>query len=302
MSSNILLPKLQKIEQLAQAGRWRRMLHRPVRYWSSLLWREVIYSKNKKGKLRTVATFFDVSMQLLLPASMDIYLLGAKTHDSEIRLTRWLLQNLKEGQTFVDVGAHFGFFSLLASKLVGQGGKVFAFEAAPNTFQLLQKNTASFSNITPIHSAVSDQEGRMIFHEFPILYSEYNTLHPEQFQAEEWFKKNQASKVQVPSIRLDNYLVSHQLIPNCIKIDVEGAEEQVLNGLVENLREHSMTIITECTLLSIDRHLSMQKNLAELQYFPFVISANGNLEKVKQIEHYLRQKNLESDNFVFQKV
>jgi len=300
--SDTLLKKLQKVEKLAQAGRWRRFLHRPVRYLSSLLWRNLVYSKTKKGKLRTTTTFFDVPMQLLLPASMDIYLLGAKTHDSEIRLTRWLIQNLKEGQTFIDVGAHFGFFSLLAAQLVKQKGNIIAFDAAPNTFQLLQKNTSSFSNITSIHSAVSDQESVMIFHEFPILYSEYNTLHPEQFQGEQWFDDHLARKVEVSSIRLEDYLAANQLTPNCIKIDVEGAEEQVTNGLSNYLRGHSLTIILECTLLSIDRHISMQKNLLALQYAPFVILENGHLERIARIEHYLRDKNLESDNFVFQKV
>ncbi|MEM6699804.1 MAG: FkbM family methyltransferase [Bacteroidota bacterium] len=302
MSSTILFDKLQQIEQLAQAGRWRRMLHRPVRYLGSLLWREVIYSKTKKGKVRVASTFFDISMQLLLPASMDIYLLGAKTHDSEIRLTRWLLQHLKEGHTFIDVGAHFGFFSLLASKLVGKNGKVFAFDAAPNTFQLLEKNTAPFTNITAIHSAVSNQKDTLTFHEFPILYSEYNTLHPEQFQKEKWFEQNQAREVQVPSIRLDDYLTTNQLNPDCIKIDVEGAEEQVLEGLVEHLQRQSLKVITECTLLSINRHLEMQRNLARLQYFPFSIAADGALRSVEHIEDYLRNKKLESDNFVFQKV
>ncbi|MEM8526118.1 MAG: FkbM family methyltransferase [Bacteroidota bacterium] len=300
--SKELFNKLQAVERLARARRWKRMLHRPMRYWSSLLWRDLIYSKTKKGKLRTASTFFDVSMQLLLPASMDIYLLGAKTHDSEIRLTRWLLRNLKVGDTFVDVGAHFGFFSLLASKLVGQNGKVVAFEAAPNTFKLLEKNTATYSNLTIVHRAVSDQKGTMTFHEFPILYSEYNTLHPEQFQAERWFQEDLARRVEVTSVRLDDYLSEHQVIPDCIKIDVEGAEEQVLKGLEQHLQKHQMTIITECTLLNIERHLSMQSNLEKLQYFPFVISADGNLEKVTRIEHYLRDKNLESDNFVFRKV
>ncbi|MEL6720378.1 MAG: FkbM family methyltransferase [Bacteroidota bacterium] len=300
--SETLLEELQKLEQIARAGRWRRLLHRPVAYLSSLLWRDLIYKKTKKGQLRTASTFFDVPMQLLLPASMDIYLLGAKTHDSEIRLTRWLLQNLKQGQTFVDVGAHFGFFSLLASKLVGAEGAVLAFDAAPNTFQLLQKNTAPFSNITAIHNAVSDEEGVLTFHEFPILYSEYNTLHPDQFQEEQWFDENLATKVEVSSIRLDDFFVENKIKPSCIKIDVEGAEEQVLNGLTNHLGRYEMTIITECTLLSIKRHLAMQNTLSKLQYFPFIIGASGTLRRIEKIEVYLQEKNLESDNFVFQKV
>ena len=54
--------------------------------------------------------------------------------------TKLVSKYLKKGDVFVDVGAHIGYFTLLASKIVGPVGRVYAFEPNTNNFKLLQKN------------------------------------------------------------------------------------------------------------------------------------------------------------------
>lgn len=298
----VYLDRLVHIEKLAEASRWKRLFYRPFRYVTALLWQHLIYRFSQKGKVKNADTFFDTSMQLLLPAGMDIYLLGAKTHDSEIRLSRWLSINLEQGDCFIDVGAHFGFFSLLASKLVGEEGHIFSFEAAPNTFQFLKKNTKQHENIQIFHRAVSDEKGSLTFHEFPIQYSEYNTLHPEQFEGQNWFKNKPSKIVEVEAVILGIFFNENKIKPNVIKIDVEGAEQKVVRGMMEYLKIHEVLLIIECTLLSLDSHIQLQKELQSIGYSPFVIGKKGDLLPIEHIKDYLYKKRLESDNFVFKKL
>ena len=58
----------------------------------------------------------------------------------EPHLTRWIVRRLVPGDTFIDVGANIGYYSLLASKLVGEYGNVVAIEASPATFKVFQRN------------------------------------------------------------------------------------------------------------------------------------------------------------------
>src|SRR5205823_8966527 len=60
----------------------------------------------------------------------------------EPHLTRWIVRRLVCGDAFIDVGANVGYYSLLASKLVGTSGSVVAIEASPATFKILQSNLA----------------------------------------------------------------------------------------------------------------------------------------------------------------
>jgi FkbM family methyltransferase len=152
-------------------------------------------------------------MEVVLPSATEIFLFGAKTHDSEIRLARFLMKNLQAGDTFCDVGAHFGYFTLLASKLVGTTGKVVSFEASRSTFSILEKNTATAANVTALHKAASDEDKTLVFHEFPALYSEYNSLVlPEKKQAA-WMINNPSQPLEVQGQRLDDFFKKENLFP-----------------------------------------------------------------------------------------
>src|SRR5574341_861166 len=81
----------------------------------------------------------------------------------EPHLTRWIGRRLSPGDAFIDVGANIGYFSLLASKLVGDSGTVVSIEASPRTFDLLQGNLARnrAHNIRAVNVVVSDRRGRV---------------------------------------------------------------------------------------------------------------------------------------------
>ncbi len=298
-----LLDHLYHIQCLVEGTRLQRLLHRPLKYASGLLFRKLVYPLTKREWQRTASTFWGTPMTVALPAGMDIFLLGAKTHDSELRLARWILAHIKPGVTVADVGAHFGFYTLLAAHLAGEEGKVFAFEASPRVFSVLQNNARTFVQIETMHCAVSNESGELSFYEFPTHYSEYNTLSPEQFEQSDWFQRIPHQKVTVPAIHLDAFFAEKQIQPDFIKIDVEGAEFQVVQGTQALLREHAPMIAME--FLAAERmnagHRQALELLQTLGYRAHYIDEKGNLQPCMNVEAYLAGRGLDSDNIIFLK-
>ena len=301
MNKKDLINKLGTIEVLTNASRFHRFIKNPYNYFDAIYFRTFKYPKTKESKEVLAQTFFRLKMHLLLPASTDIYITEAKAHESEIRLARLMIKELNEGNTFLDIGAHYGYFSLLASKLVGSNGKVFAFEAAPLTFKILKKNKKN--NIEILNNAVSDEKGILSFYEFPNLYSEYNTINVEQFKNEAWIKDYPPNKIDVPTIVLDDFFIENKINADFIKIDVEGAEFKALNGLKHYLSKDSPLIVME--FLNAERgnesHLQAAELLYKLDFKSFEISKTGTLEQIEDISAHLKSKNIDTDNIVFKK-
>ncbi len=224
-----LRSRLLSAQRLAEAGKMQRLLHNPVRYTRAQWHRHVLYRHRQEGRSAFAKTIYDQPLQVILPAGMDVYLLGAKGHVSELRLARLLIETLQPGDTFIDVGAHFGFYSGLAASLVGAEGRVLAVEAALGTYEVLTRNLASFPQAECYHIAVSDKKGKLRFTEFPVAYSEYNTLRPQQFADSQWLAAHPGQEVEVRALALDELLGDQRV--DFIKIDVEGAEDACVAGM-----------------------------------------------------------------------
>lgn len=299
-----LLEQLLQLEQLAAGSKWRRLLARPFRYVFSIGFKKIIYPITKKGIIRKTRTFFNSEMYVVLPAGTDIYLTGGKSHDSEIRLAKFLITHLKTGDTFIDVGAHFGYFSLLAAFLTGNKGRVFSFEASKSTFLLLNKNTQNRANMTCLNNAVSDKKEIVKFYEFPVLYSEYNSVDVSQFEGEKWIAKYKPQEIQVESIKLDDFIIENNIHPKIIKIDVEGAELMVVLGIKKLLEtNHELFVVME--YLHPDRKNKAHREAAAIMrnagYHTCLIENAGGLIPIDDIDGYLQKNELESENVVFKK-
>ena len=241
----LLLFKLQRIFHAASGNHVQRLIFRPVHYVAGLVFSRIIFPIVKKRWEVRTKTFFGANMNLALPAGLDLYILGAKGHHSECKLAMFLVKNLKPGNNFYDIGAHVGYFSLLASHLIGEEGQVVGFEASPDTFELLHKNCYPYQNIHIENKAVGKDAEQITFYEFPVLYSEYNSLEKKQYEDREWIKKNQAKEVSIPSVSLDFYIEENRIIPDMIKIDVEGGEYTVLQHSAKVLEKYSPVVIME---------------------------------------------------------
>lgn len=125
---------------------------------------------------------------------------------------------VKPGTVFFDIGAHVGFYTLLASSLVADGGRVIAFEPLPKNLNYLERHCDlnGLKNVTVIKGAVSNRAGKAQFRE-----DECSSMG----------HLSERGELEVDLVSLDD-LFSRNLIPlpNYVKIDVEGAEANVLNG------------------------------------------------------------------------
>ena len=145
-------------------------------------------------------------------------------------LTRWISATLRPGDVFVDVGANIGYFSLLASRLVGPDGAVIAIEASPRTFELLADNVTrnSARNVRLVNLAASDVRGVAPLYEGPASNRGRTTTQ----------QVGGPPTATVPSAPLEEILTAAELHgARVIKIDVEGGEIPVLRGLVSGLGE-----------------------------------------------------------------
>lgn len=301
MTQQELLSGIERVKKIASASRLERMLRNPLNYCYAIFSREYFFKIRKQSREVRASTFFGESMSILLPSGTDIYLTGGKSHPSEIRLAKFLIQALRPGATFADAGAHYGYFSLLAACLVGKDGHVIAFEASPSTYRILEKNTAGKKNITAVNKALSDEKTELSFFEFPNLYSEYNTVDISQFQDQAWIAKYPPAEIRVHAETLDNILKTLERIPAIIKIDVEGAEFKVLSGARKTLVSHSPMVVME--FLSDQRgnaaHIKAEELLNELGYLAHAIDDRGAIIPVGNAAKYLREQGVESENIVF---
>jgi FkbM family methyltransferase len=146
--------------------------------------------------------------------------------------TTELFESLVEpGMVVVDIGGHVGYYSMLAAQKTGPTGRVYTFEPDPDNFELLSKNAAinGYDNITLINKAVSKSAGTATLH-VSALDNGRHSIFNHQIP--------QSGSFEVETISLDAFL-KDQGSPNVglIKIDVEGAEEDALNGMDQLLRE-----------------------------------------------------------------
>jgi FkbM family methyltransferase len=144
----------------------------------------------------------------------------------EVEKCKYVEQVVKPGDIFYDIGAHVGYYTLLGSKLVGPIGKVIAFEPNPRNIRYLNNHLRlnDITNVEVYEAAVSGFVGTALFEEGPSS-SEGRLSDHDGFL--------------VKTINLDEFLSANpSLVPKVIKIDVEGAEREVLSGGYNLLRRY----------------------------------------------------------------
>lgn len=298
-----MIDGLNKVKKIATLSKLERLLHNPYKYCFAIAYRLLVYPRNKKEQLIETNLFYGKKMVLTLPASTDIYLTGGKSHSSEIRLALFLILNLKEGNGFVDIGAHYGYFTLIAAELVGSKGNIYSFEPSNKNSKVLMQNANDLPQVTVCKKAVSDTTENIVFYEFDTLQSEYNSLDIAQFEQEEWFKNYPPSKVEVACTTIDTLTQQITFIPHIIKIDVEGAEYNAINGGANFLKSNAPIVIMEYVEAKRNNvsHKKALDLLRAMGYASHIINDDGTLDKIHDIDEHLNIQNLDSDNIVFLK-
>jgi FkbM family methyltransferase len=146
---------------------------------------------------------------------------------------------LKPGNTVYDLGAHQGFLSIVAAHRVGNTGQVFSFEPFPYNFSFLKENIQvnNIKNIKTFQAAVSNHSGKIKFsnsvHDTANTYLSQSPTFSDTF-------------LEVHAVSLDELIESKEITPpDFIKIDVEGAELDVLQGAQKLFSMHSPVVYLE---------------------------------------------------------
>ena len=147
--------------------------------------------------------------------------------DSETEMTRILQKWIKKGDTVIDVGANIGFYTLLFRNLVGDTGKVIAFEPEPKNFALLKKTISvnKFENIDIYQKGVGRKNMKL-----KMLLSDKIGEH----------NISDDGDIEIDCVRLDD----HFNFADFIKLDVEGYEIEVIKGM-PNLLNQQLTLMSE---------------------------------------------------------
>jgi len=148
---------------------------------------------------------------------------------------------VRSGMTIVDAGAHVGYFASLFARLVGRTGRVYAFEPHPNNFCILKHNIGRFENVIPVQMAVSDGETETILYESSS--SQQNSIWEERHETIGPITGT-GKQIPVKTTSMDNYFRGKTV--DLVKVDVEGAELEVLRGMRELIRRsENLALIIE---------------------------------------------------------
>jgi FkbM family methyltransferase len=218
-----------------QGSRFKRFLKDPVRTLAYYIMQSAGYIHPYKVHYKTL---WGDSMTFYLPEGGAIYYYGF----FEANLSNFLINFLQEGDVVLDVGAHVGYYTMLASSLVGSSGKVYSFEPTPRTFISLEENASKKSNIVVNNNAVFDEEKEIEFFDYGPKYSAFNSFKPRT--SDDIYFKDKANRILVKTVSLDRYCTTHNITPTIIKIDAEGSENVILATMHDLLgNKHPMVTI-----------------------------------------------------------
>lgn len=166
--------------------------------------------------------------------------------------TTFLAKHLRSGNVFFDIGANFGYYTLLGSRVVGSHGKVYAFEPIDsNVTSILEKiKVNNFKNVFVEKGAVSNLVGDVDF----VLEPNNASSHLSNLDISN-FSSSAQDIVSVPSVSLDYFVKEKGIFPDLIKMDIEGAECDALLGAQFLLKEikpiwiiatHSIQLMEDC--------------------------------------------------------
>jgi FkbM family methyltransferase len=144
------------------------------------------------------------------------------------RMEIWLLEayalknlcEVAEGDVVFDCGAFTGNSCLYFAQKAGPRGRVYGFEPIPSLFEQLKKNMAATRNVTPINAAIAAAKGRVFFKENGVASH-----------------RSERGDIAVYQLSIDEFVESSKLERlDFIKMDIEGAEEEALEGARESIK------------------------------------------------------------------
>lgn len=167
-------------------------------------------------------------------------------YQDEMLETKVIRQHLKKGMNVLDLGANLGFYTILSASIVGNTGKVYAFEPFPHNANLISQSALlnQFNNVVVINKAVSDKVGETSLFLSPYYSSEHSLFDYHYTTG----AKSTESTLKVPITTVDDYFeknIDSKKI-DFIKMDIEGSEGNAIKGMKKTLAENEhLALLTE---------------------------------------------------------
>lgn len=189
---------------------------------------------------------------------------------------------VKKGIKFIDVGANLGYYTLFVANLIGDKGRVFAFEPDPYNFSLLLKSIKSngFNNIECFNKAVAEKNGKLNLSLSLDLLGDHNAITDSEREV-----------IKVDKVTLDSILQKEKI--DLIKIDVQGTEELVLKGMrkIVSINKDIIVMCEFCPDLILASNLDPQgfiSTVKELGLSCYIIS-NKKMKLLKEVSDIIKE-------------
>ncbi len=204
-------------------------------------------------------------------------------------------KEIKKGDVILDIGANIGYFTLIFANLVGETGKVYAFEPDSTNFSILEKNIKlnGYNNIILINKAVSDNTGKLKL----FLSDDSNGDHRT-------YDSNDGRElIEIDSVSIDDYFSTLNKKVNFIKMDIQGAEYFAIKGMVDVLNSNEkIKMLTEFWPVGFQRSGVKTKDYLDIMLkhgFDIIEleDKENQLTPIHDIEFLLEKYTVEKENF-----
>jgi FkbM family methyltransferase len=260
----------------------------------------VLYAKSgiSHDKLFSTTLFWGRSIKIPLRDydALALHMFGfAGGNDAEFKLTKFLAKNLGPDDVLYDIGANCGFYTYLGLELCKE---VHTFEPIAILADAIQGNVHKDEVATINKMALSEKSGSIEF--YVVGSSGLSTLNESVAKAHAP-TQGMAEKITVPTMTLDDYVANHTK-PTVLKIDAEGAEEQIIKGGATFFATYTPTIAMEIWGKENKWELSMKAAdmLRGMGYRSFRLNSNGEPEEATG-DLSVGVQATGADNFIFRK-
>ena len=205
---------------------------------------------------------------------MGMVMASGQYEPKSVELLKSIIQ---PGMKCIDAGAHIGFYTCLITSLVGETGRVYAFEPMPSHFELLLKNIEEnhFQQLVKAYNLVcSDVPGSINVSKISNMFVVGHVENAEQ--------------VHVQRVCLDDFIQDEI---NFVKLDVEGHEPAVIRGMMSIISENKPIILSEIN----EYWLRSCSHSSGAEYVGLLKSLGYEVFDVKNLEHPLSEGSLQLD-------
>jgi FkbM family methyltransferase len=256
---------------------------------------KLLYNKLKPTGLQII----EINNFKMLVDTSDVSITPALfTKNYEMQETKFFKGIVKEGMTVVDIGAHIGSYTLLASRQVGVSGKVYAFEPNPTNFNLLLRNIKlnHINNVVAVNKAVSNtNDSHRLF--IDRKFSGSHSLAVNNLET-----KDKAESIIVETMTLDSYFDDTRI--DLIKIDAQGAEGLILEGGYKTFK-NTASILMEFWAYGIrnfgHKPEELLEKLYKLGFKSYAINNRGSIDDKRDLSGITNMPRHKSINLFFTK-